>query len=79
MANYAIVHVFFQGSAFGAWWTASVERTGGPPPSADDLPVVHFTGREWDADAGLYYYRARWYDANTGQFLSEDPLGFAAG
>jgi len=20
-----------------------------------------FTGREWDADAHLYYYRARWY------------------
>jgi RHS repeat-associated protein len=34
-----------------------------------------FTGREWDADAGLYYYRARWYDAAPGRFLSQDPLG----
>jgi RHS repeat-associated protein len=27
-----------------------------------------FTGRQWDGDAGLYYNRARWYDANTGRF-----------
>jgi len=38
-----------------------------------------FTGREYDDLTGLYYYRARWYDANTGKFISEDPLGFAAG
>ncbi len=38
-----------------------------------------YTGREYDDLTGLYYYRARWYDARTGKFLSEDPLGFAAG
>ena len=38
-----------------------------------------FTGREWDEDAGLYYYRARWYDPELGRFLSEDPIGFEAG
>ena len=37
-----------------------------------------FTGREYDDLTGLYYYRARWYDAGTGKFLSEDPLGFAS-
>ncbi|MFM6272583.1 MAG: RHS repeat-associated core domain-containing protein [Dolichospermum sp.] len=25
---------------------------------------------------GLYYYRARYYDGNTGRFLSQDPIGF---
>jgi RHS repeat-associated protein len=39
-------------------------------------PLFSFTGREWDADAGLYYYRARWYDAGAGRFLTEDPIGF---
>jgi YD repeat-containing protein len=24
-----------------------------------------FTGREWDSETGLYYYRARYYDPNT--------------
>ncbi len=33
-----------------------------------------FTGREWDASAGLYYYRARYYDPVLGRFLSLDPL-----
>ena len=33
-----------------------------------------FTGREWDAETGLYYYRARYYSAATGQFLGEDPI-----
>jgi RHS repeat-associated protein len=47
--------------------------------SQGDLPSFTYTGREWDDDAELYYYRARWYDAATGRFLSEDPLGFAAG
>ncbi len=38
-----------------------------------------YTGREYDAELGLYYYRARYYDPSTGRFLSEDPLSFAAG
>ena len=40
---------------------------------------IKFTGREWDAEAGLYYYRSRMYDPASGRFLSEDQLGFAAG
>lgn len=38
-----------------------------------------FTGQEWDADLGLYYYKARLYDPLTGQFISRDPMGFDAG
>jgi len=26
-----------------------------------------------------YYYRARFYNATTGRFISEDPLGLASG
>ena len=33
-----------------------------------------YTGREWDAETGLYYYRARYYDPAIGRFLSEDPI-----
>jgi RHS repeat-associated protein len=32
-----------------------------------------FTGREYDPESGLYYYRARYYDPMTGTFLQEDP------
>jgi RHS repeat-associated protein len=38
-----------------------------------------FTGREWDKETGLYFYRARYYDPDTGRFISEDPIGLAGG
>jgi len=38
-----------------------------------------FTGREFDNFTGLHYYRARFYDANLGRFISEDPIGFRGG
>jgi len=37
-----------------------------------------FTGRE-NAGNGLYYYRARYYNATLGRFISEDPAGFDGG
>jgi len=38
-----------------------------------------FTGREYDAESGLYYYRARYYDPRAGRFLTKDPIGFLGG
>jgi RHS repeat-associated protein len=38
-----------------------------------------FTGREWDPDAGLYYYRARYYDPRVSRFVSEDPIRLKGG
>jgi len=35
------------------------------------------TGREFDSETSLYYYRARYYDASAGRFLNEDPLGLS--
>jgi RHS repeat-associated protein len=45
--------------------------------SNDNSPTHPFgyTGRRWDADLGLYYYRARWYDPELGTFLETDPIG----
>jgi RHS repeat-associated protein len=37
-----------------------------------------YTGRELDA-TGLYYYRARYYSPVLQRFISEDPVGMAAG
>ena len=45
----------------------------------DEILIARFTGREYDAAAELYYYRNRYYDAVLGRFLSQDPIGFAAG
>jgi RHS repeat-associated protein len=32
-----------------------------------------YRGEQFDADLGLYYLRARYYNAATGRFLSRDP------
>lgn len=38
-----------------------------------------YTGREFDAESGLFYYRARYYDPIVGRFTQEDPVGFDGG
>ncbi len=35
---------------------------------------VGFTGHLYDQATGLTYFGARWYDAETGKFLSRDPI-----
>src|SRR5262249_24541437 len=37
------------------------------------------TGRQFDEETGLYFYRARYYDAGKGRFLQRDPLGYVNG
>ena len=46
-------------------------------PAAGDR--FAYTGREWESAAGLYYYRARFYDAAAGRFISHDPVSFEGG
>jgi RHS repeat-associated protein len=43
-----------------------------------DQPFT-FTGREYDSESGLYYYRARYYDSKAGRFIGKDPIGFGGG
>ena len=38
-----------------------------------------YTAREYDAETGLYYYRARYYDPKAGRFITKDPIGFKGG
>ena len=48
------------------------------PSSAIGNPYM-FTGREYDQETGLYYYRARYYSPTLGRFLQRDPLGYVDG
>jgi len=36
-----------------------------------------FTGRRFDTETRLYYYRARYYSTEIGRFLQVDPIGYA--
>ncbi|MGE5734382.1 MAG: RHS repeat-associated core domain-containing protein [Acidobacteriota bacterium] len=38
-----------------------------------------YSGREFDSETGLYFYRARYLDPATGRFITEDPLRFGGG
>jgi len=47
---------------------------------ANPVPnTLGFAARQLDSETGLYYLRARYYDPQLGRFVSEDPLGLAAG
>jgi RHS repeat-associated protein len=35
-----------------------------------------YTGRRYDPETGLYYYRARYYSPQLGRFLQPDPIGY---
>ncbi len=49
--------------------------------TSGDTPKTRylFTAREFDTATDLQYNRARYYDATVGRWISEDPIGFAAG
>jgi RHS repeat-associated protein len=38
-----------------------------------------FQCREWSAATGLVNFRMRWYDPETGRWLSKDPIGLSGG
>jgi RHS repeat-associated protein len=37
--------------------------------------AFRFTGREYDPESRLYFYRSRYYDPTLARFISEDPIG----
>jgi RHS repeat-associated protein len=52
---------------------------GGYGEAAATAPVtgnpIRYAGRYFDAETGLYYYRARYYSPQLGRFLQTDPIG----
>ncbi|WP_161491657.1 RHS repeat-associated core domain-containing protein [Sedimentisphaera salicampi] len=63
--------------SYDAYGSVSISDPNGQP--LDDSAVGNpymFTGRRYDSESGLYYYRARYYNPKLGVFHSRDPLGY---
>lgn len=40
---------------------------------------LRYPGQYWDAETGLHHNDRRYYDPDTGRYLSSDPIGFEGG
>lgn len=56
-----------------------LNAAGAPMPVSLAETRYLFTGRRWDEESGLYYYRARYYDPQHGRFVQRDPIGYGDG
>jgi RHS repeat-associated protein len=65
--------IFNAAGTGGNWWADDATQT--KSPTCDYL----WTGRRYDAETEIYYFRARYYEPTLGRFLSEDPLGYVDG
>ena len=52
----------------------SYDVFGEPNRVSDVNNPYFFTGRQYDSETGLYYYRARHYHPQIGRFLQPDPV-----
>lgn len=43
-------------------------------PIAGDVPSIGYSGHVMDAEDGLVYMKARYYDPDSGRFLARDPM-----
>ncbi len=48
-------------------------------PASSNAGRFQYTGQQWLADLGMYYYRARIYSPTLGRFLQTDPIGYEGG
>ena len=65
IVDHAVYDAF--GRALGATTDAAIDSLFG------------YTGRPLDEATGLQNNHHRWYEATTGKWLSQDPIGFSAG
>jgi RHS repeat-associated protein len=61
--------------AWGGWKNTWKEK----PDPAEAANALRFQGQYHDEETGLHYNRHRYYDPQTGRFISKDPIGLAGG
>lgn len=63
------------------WGRAEWYRFDDPACNDEGTPACpwRFAGQWADEESGLYYNRFRYYDSESGQYISPDPIGLAGG
>jgi RHS repeat-associated protein len=60
-------------------WGEAKEVISKAAGSAGFKNPIRFQGQYFDHETGLHYNRYRYYDPETGRFISKDPIGFSGG
>ncbi len=68
----------FTNAGGDAQWFTSDDTSAVAGASALGNPYM-YTGRRFDPETGLFYYRARYFSSELGRFVSRDPIGYEAG
>jgi RHS repeat-associated protein len=56
-----------------------LDATGAPKALQEPLQPYGYTGRRYDSETGLWYFRNRYFDAELGRFIGRDKLGYVDG
>ena len=77
-----IVAVYADGGAklisyvYDAWGNVTVTYTNGGASTTATKNPFKYRGYYYDSDLGLYYLQTRYYDSNTGRFISPDDVSY---
>ena len=62
---------------YRAW--GKTKSVWGQDDPAEFANPIRFQGQYCDDESGLHYNRHRYYDPNSGRFISKDPIGLRGG
>ena len=66
--------------SYDVYGDPTIKGPGDEPRVTSDVNNPYlFTGRQYDAETGLYSYRARYYKPSIGRFLQTDPIYYEDG
>ncbi|SFN52726.1 RHS repeat-associated core domain-containing protein [Izhakiella capsodis] len=66
-------------TGYMAWGKTRIHDRSQKNKDASPAQSLRFQGQYYDEESGLHYNRYRYYDPDTGRFISQDPLGLAGG
>ncbi|MFC7519088.1 RHS repeat-associated core domain-containing protein, partial [Herbaspirillum sp. GCM10030257] len=66
-------------AAMPAVQVADDQDTAAEPSAFTDVMPLRFQGQYYDSETGLHYNRFRYYDPDSGRFVSQDPIGLQGG